>query len=171
MARRLTLILFLLLASGSMAFSQAGIGHKYGTRDPHVCKSTKAPAKGAITVRLAKEYLLCDTEAESGGFLYLLENVKVEVGKGRRYNPKSDDYTDIDSSSLVYPIRGSYTEFQCSAENRGSILYNIGKNCNSGDQPHALGLCYRTTFSDWHCSMMDMAHSTPSRFGVAPPTN
>lgn len=148
---------------------QAGVGSKYGTRDPYSCKSTKTPASGAISAEVAAQYVICSAEGETGGMLYLLENVKVEVGNGRRFNPNSDDYADIDQKSLLYPIRGSFTRFQCGAVSRGPILPNVGKNCNSGDQPNATGVCYRTTFGDWHCSMTDLTHDALNHFGVPPP--
>lgn len=148
---------------------QTGVGSKYGTRDPYTCKSTKAPAHGAISPEVAAQYVACNAEGETGGMLYLLQNVKVEVGAGRAFNPNSDDYADIDQSSPLYPIRGSFTRYQCGAVSSGPILPNVGKNCNSGDQPNATGVCYKTTFGDWHCSMMDLTHDSLNRFGVPPP--
>lgn len=148
---------------------QAGVGAKYGTRDPFTCKSTKAPTHGAISPEWAAQYVKCSAEGETGGMLYLLKNVNVEVGSERAFNPNSDDYTDIDQSSPLYPIRGSFTRFQCGTVSRGSFMPNAGKNCNSGDQPNATGMCYRTTFGDWRCSMTDLTHDALNRFGVPPP--
>ncbi|MDQ6759380.1 MAG: hypothetical protein M3Z32_05865, partial [Acidobacteriota bacterium] len=45
--------------------------------------------------------------------LYLLENVKVEIGKGRPYHASDSLAQNIDPSQSVYPIHGSYDEFQC----------------------------------------------------------
>jgi hypothetical protein len=144
--------------------AQAGEGAKYGTRDPQTCASAKEPAKGAISAELARKYVICQKEevAHTQGFIYLLENVTVEIGKGvpllelsRGARP-----TDGDPDGVVYPIRGSLKEYQCAVASDGGALgpryNNIGKNCNVYDEPKATGTCYRTTFGDWHCSMSDL---------------
>ncbi|MDD5544000.1 MAG: hypothetical protein PHX83_12575 [Acidobacteriia bacterium] len=150
---------------------KTGVGALYGSRDPFTCKSTKAPAHGAISADQARQYVICGAEGETGGALYLIEDVKTEVGKSRPFNINSDDYPDIDPSSPLYPVRGSFTKYQCFRVSNTAIasLNNAGKNCNSADQPQATGVCYRTTFGDWRCGMSDMPHLQLNRFNIPPP--
>ena len=146
--------------------------NKYGTRDPRTCTNTNAPARGAITAALAKQYLICQAEKVSGSELYLVENVTVEVGGGRPYNPQSDiNYQEIDVKVPIYPIRGSYTQYQCIKEYPDpGTLYNVGKNCGVFEHRKATGSCYKTTFGDWRCNMFDYDMSSDDKhFGVAPP--
>ena len=61
---------------------QTGVGAKYGSRDPYTCSATIEPQQGAITADLARQYFICKVEQVNGsGMLFLLDNVKVEVGK------------------------------------------------------------------------------------------
>ena len=158
-------------AAGSDAAAQGAGTNKYGTRDPRTCASTRAPAKGAITADLAKQYVVCQTEKVSGYELYLVENVTVQVGGGRPYNPQSDvNYSELDVETPIYPIRGSYTRYQCSQVNTSPNLYNVGKNCSVYEHRKATGSCYKTTFGDWKCNMYDYGVASDDKhFQVAPP--
>ena len=70
-------------SGAAVAQDSKSISARYGSRDPRTCEDTKAPARGAITAALALKYLNCQMEYDSGsGDLYLVENVKVEVGAG-----------------------------------------------------------------------------------------
>ena len=66
----------------SVAYGQI-LSAKYGTREPGTCGATKEPAKGVLSDQQpVVRYLTCNLEKEiSGNQLYLLENIKVEVGK------------------------------------------------------------------------------------------
>lgn len=147
-----------LIGTAPSLLAQKGIGAKYGARDPLTCASTKDPAKGAPSPEQAKQYLRCHLEnVGSGANLYLLENVSVEVGKGTPFLelPKSARPFNADPDALVYPIRGSYVQYQCSV--LSAMSQNAGKNCNSGAQKNATGHCFRTAFGDWTCNMSDIA--------------
>lgn len=144
----------------------------FGTRDPRTCADTKAPIRGAITADLALRYFICRAERFSGTDLYLVDRVKVEVGGGRPYNPRSDiNYSEIDVTVPIYPIRGSYLQHQCTRVfSEPGTLYNVGKNCASSDNRNATGSCYKTTFGDWRCSMFDLNQTSSDRhFQVPPP--
>lgn len=149
------------------ALAQKGIGAKYGTRDPQTCDSTKEPTKGAPSPALVEKYVACTVEGESGGMLYLIENVKVEIGKGTPWMEldRGARPSDGDKDGLVYPIRGSQDRYQCSQVS--DYWKNRGKNCNVYHQTRATGTCYRTTFGDWHCNMSDL--SAAQQPNVAPP--
>ena len=155
-------ITLLLGVTGAFAQDKKGIGARFDTRDPTSCASRKEPAKGALTADQAKQYWLCEAEyMEKAGSpendqLWLDTNVHVEVGKGRPFNIVTDSgctpCTDIDPSQPVYPIRGSYTAWKCvSVHPCCGINVAPGKNCFKGENPAATGMCFRSTFGDWHC--------------------
>jgi hypothetical protein len=120
---------------------------------------------------LAKEYFICKAEGLRGNLLYLVENVKVEVGGGIPYSAiiGHRSFSEIDVKHPVYPIRGSLLQYQC------HNLFNehIGPpdtNCHTYNQPKATGYCYKTTFGDWSCSMSDSSNKPENfRTNVAPP--
>jgi hypothetical protein len=146
-------------------------GKRFGSREPSTCPSRKAPGRGAPSGAQAAQYFRC--YFENGGSAetrYLASNVKVEVGRGRRFNPVSDSFSGIDTSQLVYDIRGSYDSYQCTF--LGNVNGLLGKNCTHAPQPHAGGVCYKDTFGDWNCVFSDGSVG-PSRweYNVAPPTN
>jgi hypothetical protein len=146
------------------AFAQPGAGAKYGARDPHTCSSTMEPAKGAPSPEQAAKYVACAGETVGmSSNLFLLENVKVEVGKGIPWMEldRPSRPTDADTKSLVYSIRGSYTKYQCGAV----VPINRGQNCSVYYHPKAVGTCYRTNFGDWHCNMQDFNFTTGPRQG------
>jgi hypothetical protein len=141
--------------------AQPGSGARFGARDPHTCGSRKEPARGAPTAAQLTQYFICDNEffqpaSATGPLLYLIDNAKVEVGKGRPFSIVTDAYTDVDPSQTVYPIRGSYTQYQCSVPQPPSAPFNApkaGKNCFKYEAPAATGICYKSTFGEWHCKM------------------
>lgn len=61
---------------------QKGLGAKFQARDPYTCSSTTEPKTGPVSADLARQYLICKIEQVNGaGLLFLLDNVKIEVGK------------------------------------------------------------------------------------------
>lgn len=147
------------------------IGEKHGSREPRTCADKKAPARGAITAALATKYVICEREKVSGQYLYLVENVKVEVGGGRPYNPNSDlNVPEINVRLPIYAIRGSLTSYQCQEEDARFNHRAPGKNCAKYNEPEARGDCYKTVFGDWRCYMVDMSNKSENYFpAVAPP--
>lgn len=145
----------LIVGTGAMV-AQAGSGVPFATRDPHTCPNTKQPVSGPISATQARLYVMCEADHILSGYMYLAENVTVEVGKGRPFNPLSEGFVkDIDVNAPVYPIRGSFLDYQCSVS-RGFPIENVGKNCNLTERPHAKGICYKSSFGDWACSMRDL---------------
>jgi hypothetical protein len=129
---------------------------KYGTRDPATCATRTAPPNAQTAAR----YFICDAEHESGDAMYLVNNVKVQVApKGRPFNMRTDSWPGVDPSQPIYDIRGSFRNYQCSAKNSLSWENHPGQACAYGDQPNATGECYRDTFADWHCKMLDVDHA------------
>jgi len=142
-----------------------GIGVIYGTRDPITCPSSrKEPVNGPISVEQATLYFTCSWEKEDEG-LYLIENLTLQVGKGRPPTAIEIAYLDdLDHDSLVYPIRGSFTDYHCYTQRSAP-----GRNCSTSDEPEAEGKCYRTSFGDWTCSMVDNQHLLYNQRENVPP--
>jgi hypothetical protein len=159
-------------SGAAIAQENKSINARYGSRDPRTCEDTKAPARGAITAALALKYLNCQMEYVSGsGDLYLVENVKVEVGGGIPYAAimGQRSLSEIDVKHPVYPIRGSLLRYQC--QNRLTAARVPDANCTTYNEPKATGYCYKTTFADWRCYMNDPAAGNASniRHDVPPP--
>ena len=141
------------------------IGAKYGAREPAKCADMTKPTRGAPSNAQALQYVTCTMERESGGNLYLLKDLTVQVApKGSRYNPLAP-IPNVDTAHPIFDIRGSFVLYQC------EVIYssrsNAGKNCIAYDQPKAQGACWKTTFGDWVCNMSD-SHNRDRTSGVAP---
>jgi hypothetical protein len=149
-----TTLVSLMILGAPGVWAQSHPGAPFGARDPAVCASRKAPAKGAPSAEQAKAYFYCDTEL-SNGYLYLVADVKIEVAPSARpFNINTDSTGIIDPKQPIYNVRGSYTYYQC--VNPASATpgqFPPGKNCNSSDVSNATGMCYKDSFGDWHCVM------------------
>ena len=163
-------IIFICGASGSI-HAQNGIGAKYNARDPRTCADATLPKTGALSAAKAAEYVICENEHESGGgYIYFVEDVKVtQVGAGRRYNPREDiNFSGIDTKFLIYPIRGSYKSYQCTAIFPDKT--NTNRNCNSYSAPNAKGACYKKDFGEWRCMLVDINEEKTAE-NIPPPGN
>ncbi len=157
-------------AALSVLVPQKGVGAPYGARDPYTCSSTTTPKTGAITVATAEEYAICGFEHESNGFLYLVENVNLQVGRGvvprgTFYIPKPG----MDPKAPVYALRGTYDWYQCGKEDPTYAPYAPGKNCSVHHEVNGSGSCARTTFGDWKCNLEMGNPGAENKSGVAPP--
>jgi hypothetical protein len=154
--------------------AQESVGAKFGSRDPRTCASRTA----ALSPATAREYFICDQEYvvgpnASGEFIYLVSDVKVELGRSRPFNPDTDTFgfaasNAIDPSQAVVPIRGSFNEWVCGK--LGQINAEPGKSCNLTPNLHAVGLCFTNSFGDWHCTMTDLGAAREFLPAHAPPT-
>lgn len=147
--------------------AQQGVGAKYGTRDPHTCQNATAPTSGAPSPTLAAQYVVCGRERETNGnTLWLLENVRVQVGKGTPYRdiPQIHRPGNVDPDGSVYAIRGAYRMYMCGVVQNNIVTKNAGKNCRVYDVTRATGTCYKTTFGDWSCSLID---DNSAGYGIA----
>jgi hypothetical protein len=161
-----------MLALGAMTVAaQSGDGKRYGARDPQTCASKKDPVNGPPTAAQFRKYFICDNEfvqhaGAIGDFLYLVTDVTLEVGKGRPFNHLTDSFQNVDPSQTVYPIRGGYVAWQCTA--LGQVNGDPGKNCSRNDASKVEGTCYKDAFGDWHCHMC-CALGSAARRGFPPP--
>ena len=151
-------------------FNQTTKVNRYGTRDPRTCTDKRSPLKDAITDALAEKYVICELEKFDGQYLYLVENVRVQVGVGRPYNPNMDiNVPNMDVRFPIYPIRGSLTKYQCK-DPKLDYIRVPGKTCARYEMPKATGFCYRTTFGEWRCHMTDFSNLNENYFpDEAPP--
>jgi hypothetical protein len=169
MSRKLCLLIALALAfEGSFVNAQNGAGKIFGARDPRTCSSRKA----GLSASQARQYLICDIEgvsnpnSESPG-LTLVTDVTVEVGKGRPFNDLSDTFgfattNGIDPSETVFPIRGSLNSWNC--VKLGAIGGDAGKNCVKWPGPAMTGICFKSSFGDWHCMMSGLQYPGMERY-------
>ena len=175
MTEKAALLILVVLTAGvhSLQAQPQDIGKKFGARDPRTCSSRKA----TLSAAQARLYFICDTEtvadpaAESGGTLILLSDVKVELGSGRPFNMQSDSFgwattNAIDPSQTVYPIRGSFNAWRC--VKLGYFGGEAGKNCTKTPAPEAKGICFKSSFGDWHCIMSGAQSTGVERY--PPPT-
>lgn len=151
--------------------NQKAIAANFGTRESRTCASRNEPAKGALSQDLAKKYFICDEEKAwhgSHSFMELVTDVTLQIGKGRPYNPNTDGLmkVDMDPSELVYPIRGSFVEWECRALSDYGVV--AGRNCAKWDRPNSAGTCFKNSFGEWHCKMTDFG-SPPSVQDQPPP--
>ncbi len=154
---------------GAAMTTQAGVGAKYGAHDPRTCPDTKSPTKGALSDAQARKYIICAREGVGGGEgnLTLIEDLKVKVGGGVPYNPKTFPYSDIDTEALVYPYRSSYKQYYCVEVSEGRR--NKGQNCFLYVEPKVDGECYRTSFGDWKCTRPIGSLANPVDYEASPP--
>lgn len=76
---------------------------------------------------------------------------------------------EIDVKFPLYPIRGSFTKYQCK-DPKTDYIKIPGKTCNRTENPDAKGYCYKTTFGDWSCNMIVLFGKPEDSYpDVAPP--
>jgi hypothetical protein len=154
-----------MFAASSLVIAQKGIGAKYGARDPQPCVNTKAAANKP-NVAEAVAAVICNSEGEFGGNLYLVEDVKVTTfGKGQRPNPSNRLYPSTpDLTSLEYEILGSFKKYQCSKTYDSK---EVERSCELYDNANAKGVCFKNTFGSWVCTLSDQ--SVTDHTSVVPP--
>ena len=148
-----TLAIFFVLGASGFVLAQNGVGKKYNSRDPRQCSETASKTR-VPTVAEAVASVICNTEHEAGiEMLVLTEDVKVtQIGAGSPYNRnQGGNFADIDVKFLIYPIRGSFRQYNCSFSNGKTPE----KSCRMLEQPNATGRCYKNGFGQWLCSMSD----------------
>ena len=117
---------------------------RFGTRAPRVC----AEVRSKPTPEQAAALIQCRVETMSEGEIYLLEQVRVQMGSAQSYNEKTHVFlTGVDTTAKVYPIRGSQTSYRCIRTKDGGV----GTNCVTVAGPNAQGYCWPTTFGTWDC--------------------
>jgi hypothetical protein len=134
-----------------------GPGVRYGTREPRECPSRAEPVKGAPSPEQARQYFICEIEAERVTSLTLVTGVKLEVAPSRTFNFTTDSgHPAIDSRQPVHDIRGSFKHYDCREPRSSDNAFARAHNCSAFEERSAQGICYKNTFGDWHCMMRDL---------------
>jgi hypothetical protein len=158
----------------SQAYSQASPGKKFGSHDPRTCPTRTA----ALTAATARQYFICDSEytegpGASGESINLVSDVTVQLGNPRPFDPAMDTFgfattNSIDPAQKVVPIRGSFNGYVCGKI--GQMNAPQGSNCNLTKNANAKGICFKSSFGDWHCEMDDLGAVREFKPSHAPPT-
>jgi hypothetical protein len=120
---------------------------QYQSRAPRTCSAVKSPPSVAVATVLVQ----CTMEADSLFGVGLVQDVKLEIGKSRKFVYQTDaGLTGIDLDAPVYPLQGSYTAFLCKTITNQTPA---GKSCVKSAIPEASGWCYKNSFGDWKCRM------------------
>ena len=146
-----------LIAGASASPVNAQSEPRFGTRSVRTC----APVKAKPTVVQAAALIQCHQEHKSSSEIVLLTDVRVEMGGSQPYNYHAHSHlTAVDTTSQVYPIRGSYTWYDCGVIAVYPAIHsdNRGKNCITSLAPAGKGFCWLTTFGSWDCVLNDVDH-------------
>ena len=159
---------------------QQGIGAKYGTRDPVSCTQGAGP-RGVPSAAQVAQLVRCgqyEKLSTGSSSLYLVENIRVEVGPARPYQHVRDSFTNIDVRQPLYPLRGSFRLYSCypvqstggmipGPGTRAELGDNHGRSCSYTEHRQATGVCFRDSFGDLHCTLADLSADNSS--GPVPP--
>jgi hypothetical protein len=141
----------------------------YGTtRTNRTCASRVNPKKGAISLEQAKKYFICRYETftrplgKAGSFYTFVDDLNMQMAAARPADGADRGLgyeEDIDLKQLVYPIKVSYLSTFCPARNIGEAG-EAGKGKCLVRDVKGIGICFRNTFSEWHCKTR--GKSTPA---------
>jgi hypothetical protein len=124
----------------------------FQARNPRVCRTVTAPP----TPEEARALVQCAWEGKSimSGFsasLGLVTDLQVQMSKPRPFKMEFVNPAGVDTSGMVYDLRGQGTSWTCSP---AKGIYAPGQNCARTDAvPKGIGECWHTTFGDWKCEM------------------
>jgi hypothetical protein len=127
----------------------------WGARSPAQCPSVQQgrPPSNEQAIQLLR--CLKETASQSSGELWLMEDVRVEMGGPTDYAAMYPliTMTGADTTKKVYPIRGSWTWSTCMLRADAARKGNPDLNCREAGVSEATGACWQTTFGDWKCAM------------------
>jgi hypothetical protein len=139
----------------NMVFAQT---FDFGTsRKLRTCPSRTAPTKGRISVEQAKQYVACSYEerAPFNGSVKFVDVLSLEVApKPRSPKPADLRLANLDIEKPIYDLQGSLVVYTCAKITGSSSSSKHGQNCSIIRNPKAIGKCYQTPFSEWHCVMI-----------------
>jgi hypothetical protein len=130
----------------------------YGTsRQLRNCPSRTAPTSGRIGIEQAKKYVACSFEEKApfNGSVKFVDVLSLEVAsKPRQAKPADTRLVNLDITKPIYDLRGSIVIHNCYNITGKSEMTTRGQNCSIYRNPKAVGKCYQTPFSEWHCVMI-----------------
>jgi hypothetical protein len=118
----------------------------YGARNPRTCGKVTSPPDTAT----AKALVQCANEGFRNSEVWLITDLRLEIGAPRASTYADADINDLDVNAKIYPLRGSGTNWACGLVSQ----YGAGTNCQKWPAgPDLGGRCWRTLFGDWKCNM------------------
>ena len=136
----------------------------FGARLPRVCGSVMHQPNAAEAAALVQ----CNSESQTASSITDIQNVVIQTGGTRPFGQERDYNLDtVDVKAQILPIRGTETQVLCYAT---SVYRPVGHNCGEVDIIHAEGVCFKTTFGDWRCTMSGDLQLATQRNQTAPPT-
>jgi hypothetical protein len=132
------------------------------TRTNRTCPSRVNPQRGGLSLEQARAYFICRYETFTGplgrdGSSYdFVDDLKMQMAAARP--PTRADLglgyeEDINLNQPVYPIKVSYRHTDCPARNPGNYGADKEGMCLVRDRVTGVGICFRSTFGEWHCKM------------------
>jgi hypothetical protein len=120
----------------------------FQARNPRVCSKLTTPP----TPEQAKALVQCAEESLTNGLtplLMLVTDLQVEMGSPHAFQMGINSANDVDTSAMVYPLRGQGTTWACNL-----ARLQPGQNCQRDrGVPKGVGECWHTQFGDWRCEM------------------
>lgn len=149
---------------GFSSLAYAATGADYGTRSPRTC----APIRTQPSTKQMVTLVQCSSEEYLDGYIALTDQVKVQPGRARAYDPRTDaNHQGIDVKAEVIPIRGSQNDYVCEPVT-GLARTKTGRNCSIFVARHSLGTCWRSKSGRWQCEMGQIT-GTPAAVNQPPP--
>jgi hypothetical protein len=137
---------------------------RFGARMNRVCGSVTDQPNADEAAALVQ----CNSDSQTASSLVNFQNVKIQTGSTRPFGLERDSSLDsADTTSRVMPIRGTETMVTCYVIN--ATYEPAGQNCRATDITKGEGVCYKTTFGDWKCTLNGELAGTRKE-GLAGPT-
>jgi hypothetical protein len=141
------------------------------TRINRTCPSRVNPTRGGISLEQARTYFICRYESftgplgKNGSSYSFVDDLKMQMAAARR--PNGADHAlgheeDINLNQPVYPIKVSWRSTYCDARNPGDYGAGNDRMCLVRDEVKGVGICFRSTFGEWHCKTRPIS-SSPTR--------
>lgn len=130
-------------------------GSPWGARSPAQCQAVRQAKPPSVDQAIQLLRCVKESASQSTGELWLMEDVKVEIGGATDYAAMYPLITmnEADTTKKVYPIRGSWTWSSCMQRADAARRGNPDLNCRETGVTGATGACWQTTFGDWKCTM------------------
>lgn len=142
-------------------------GEIWGARDAGGCEPLRQ--RGRPNAQQATALIRCRVETTRGNVLYLMEDVRLQFGRGRAFDALRDGMTDIDVTRQVFPLTGTFTEVTCNPRDTTEAMGgNPDRNCSETDYTEAQGACWQNPSAEWQCSLGGLNWG-PTRSDMPPP--
>ena len=117
----------------------------FGGRAPRPCSAITHPPSDAEAAILAQ----CTMEGAFGDTETLLTDVSVHITGSRPFATGDANKKDIDNKAELLTITGYAKQYACGAQS-----FSPGKNCTMTEMPGSPGVCWKTTYGEFRCSLV-----------------